>query len=116
MAEPPATASAPAVPAAPAPAPAPAARAAQTAVAAGKPVAPKPEARLYGSRTLGQWIRRVVLLAVGAVAAAGILVLAARGVTTLPGVPAFLERYPGEYHLPAAAGSGFPWGRSGRTS
>ena len=35
--------------------------------------------------------------------------LAARGVTTLPGVPAFLERYPGEYHLPETAESGFPW-------
>ncbi|WP_445156050.1 cytochrome b/b6 domain-containing protein [Arthrobacter sp. Hor0625] len=74
-----------------------------------KPAAPKPEAKLYGSRTLVQWIRRVALLAVGAVVVAGILVLAARGVTTLPGVPAFLERYPGEYHLPDAAEPGFPW-------
>ena len=77
--------------------------------AAAKPARPKAEARLYGSRTLGQWIKRVVLLAVGAVAAAAILVLAARGVTTLPGVPEFLERYPGEYHLPEAAEPGFPW-------
>ena len=100
-AEPPAAASAPAVTAAPAPA--------AQSVAAGKPVPPRAEARLYGSRTLGQWIRRVVLLAVGAVAAAAILVLAARGVTTLPGVPEFLERYPGEYHLPATAEPGFPW-------
>ncbi len=99
--EPPAAPSPPVLPAAPA-------TAAQS-VAAGKPVRPKAEARLYGSRTLGQWIRRVVLLAVGAVAAAAILVLAARGVTTLPGVPAFLERYPGEYHLPATAEPGFPW-------
>lgn len=58
---------------------------------------------------MGQWIKRVVLLALGAVAAAAILVLAARGVTTLPGVPEFLERYPGEYHLPEAAEPGFPW-------
>jgi thiosulfate reductase cytochrome b subunit len=104
VAEPPATVSAHAVPAAP-----PAAPAAQPAVALEKPVRPKAEPRLYGSRTLAQWIKRVVLLALGAVAAAGILVLAARGVTTLPGVPAFLERYPGEYHLPATAESGFPW-------
>ena len=100
-AEPTAAASAPAataVPASPA-----------QSVAAEMPVRPQAEARLYGSRTLGQWIRRVVLLAVGAVAAAAILVLAARGVTTLPGVPAFLERYPGEYHLPATAEPGFPW-------
>lgn len=99
--EPPAAPRPPVLPAAPA-------TAAQS-VAAEKPVRPKAEARLYGSRTLGQWIRRILLLAVGAVAAAAILVLAARGVTTLPGVPAFLERYPGEYHLPATAEPGFPW-------
>ncbi|HSO89719.1 MAG TPA: cytochrome b/b6 domain-containing protein [Arthrobacter sp.] len=102
-----ATASAPAVPAAPAAA-APRAAVGKP-VAAEKPVKPKAEARLYGSRTLGQWIKRVVLLALGAVAAAAILVLAARGVTTLPGVPEFLERYPGEYHLPETAEPGFPW-------
>ncbi|WP_231941155.1 cytochrome b/b6 domain-containing protein [Arthrobacter sp. U41] len=100
-AEPTATASAPAVPAAPA--------AAAQPVPIGKPVRPKAEARLYGSRTLAQWIRLVALLAAGAVAAAGILVLAARGVTTLPGVPEFLVRYPGEYHLPETAEPGFPW-------
>ncbi|MET1155410.1 cytochrome b/b6 domain-containing protein, partial [Arthrobacter sp.] len=99
--EPTATLRAPALTAAPAPA--------APSVAAEKPVRPKAEARLYGSRTLGQWIRRVVLLAAGAVAAAAFLVLAARGVTTLPGVPEFLERYPGEYHLPATAEPGFPW-------
>lgn len=91
-------------------APAPVARpvAAEKPVAE-KPVRPKTEARLYGSRTLGQWIKLGVLLALGAVAAAGILVLAARGVTTLPGVPEFLERYAGEYGLPATAEPGFPW-------
>ena len=78
-------------------------------VAVEKPVRPKAEARLYGSRTLGQWIKLVVLLALGAVAAAAILVLAARGVTTLPGVPEFLERYPGAYDLPDTAEPGFPW-------
>lgn len=108
-AEPPAAASAPAVTAAVTlavtAAPAPVA----PSVAAEKPVRPEAEARLYGSRTLGQWIKLVVLLAVGAVAAAGILVLAARGVTTLPGVPEFLERYPGAYDLPDTAEPGFPW-------
>ena len=44
----------------------------------------------------------------GLVAAAGIIVLAARGVTTLPGVPEFLERYPGEYHIPEFVEPGFP--------
>lgn len=112
-AEPPVSMTAPAVPATAVPAtPAIAAPPAvvpeKPAVALEKPAKPKPEARLYGSRTLGQWIKRVVLLVLGAVAAAGILVLAARGVTTLPGVPEFLRRYPGEYHLPEAAVSGFP--------
>lgn len=100
---------APAASAAPAPkataAPAPVAQ----SVAAEKPAKPKAEARLYGSRTLGQWIKLVVLLAVGAVAAAAILVLAARGVTTLPGVPEFLEKYPGAYDLPDTVEPGFPW-------
>lgn len=100
-AEPSVTANAPAVTAAPA--------SVAQSVAAEKPARPKAEARLYGTRTLGQWIRRVVLLALGAVAAAAILVLAARGVTTLPGVPEFLARYPGEYSLPDTAESGFPW-------
>lgn len=86
-------------------APAPAARPA----AVEKPVKPKAEATLYGSRTLGQWIKLVVLFAVGGVAAAAILVLAARGVTTLPGVPEFLERYPGAYDLPDTVEPGFPW-------
>ncbi|MHA7221239.1 cytochrome b/b6 domain-containing protein [Arthrobacter sp. RHLT1-20] len=103
-AEPTAPASAPAVVTAPAPEAQPAAPA-----PAAKPARPKAEAKLYGSRTLVQWIKRVVLLAVVAVAAAGIAVLAARGVTTLPGVPGFLARYPGEYHLPETAEPGFPW-------
>ncbi len=111
--EPQVTASAPAAPAVPASA-APAVvekpAAEKPAVAKPeKPVATKADPRLYGSRTLAQWIKRVVLLAVGAVAAAGILVLAARGVTTLPGVPEFLRRYPGEYALPQGAEPGFPW-------
>ncbi|PVZ58502.1 hypothetical protein C9424_07605 [Arthrobacter sp. H-02-3] len=109
-AEPSATASAPAATTPPEAAARPVvAPAAQPVVAAEKPVRPKPEARLYGSRTRGQWIKLVVLLAVGAVAAAGILVLAARGVTTLPGVPEFLKRYPGAYLLPDTVEPGFPW-------
>jgi thiosulfate reductase cytochrome b subunit len=106
-AEPSTTASAPAVTAAPASAAPPGA--AEKPVAAKKPIKPKAEARLYGSRTLGQWIKLAVLFAVGAAAAAGILVLAARGVTTLPGVPEFLEKYPGAYQLPETAEPGFPW-------
>ncbi len=63
---------------------------------------------MIGSRSLAQWTKRVVLFVVGAIVAAGIIVLAARGVTTLPGVPEFLKRYPGEYSLPAFVDKGFP--------
>ncbi|KRC43006.1 cytochrome b/b6 domain-containing protein [Oerskovia sp. Root22] len=44
----------------------------------------------------------------GIVGAAGIVVLAARGVTTLPGVPGFLVRHPGAYPPPESAPVGFP--------
>ncbi|WP_245907398.1 cytochrome b/b6 domain-containing protein [Leucobacter massiliensis] len=87
------------------------------AAATGKPApaaapATKREPVTIGSRTLGQWAKLVVLWAVGAVVAAAIIVLAARGVTTLPGVPAFLERYPGEYHPAVPVDEGFPaWAR-----
>ena len=111
-AQPAAVVPAPAAPAAttaPAPEAQPAAAPAARPAAVEKPVKPKAEARLYGSRTLGQWIKLVVLFAVGGVAAAAILVLAARGVTTLPGVPEFLERYPGAYDLPDTVEPGFPW-------
>jgi thiosulfate reductase cytochrome b subunit len=66
------------------------------------------EPRRIGSRTLGGWVRALGWGLVGVVAAAGIIVLAARGVTTLPGVPEFLERYPGSYELPDSAPVGFP--------
>ena len=70
------------------------------------------EPRVIGSRTLDQWVRLCVLGVLGLVVTAGIIVLAARGLTTLPGVPEFIERYPGEYHLPAVAEPGFPaWAR-----
>jgi len=64
---------------------------------------------MIGEKTLAQWVKLGVLGAVGAVVAAAILVLAARGVTTLPGVPEWLERYSGEYALPESAEPGFPW-------
>jgi thiosulfate reductase cytochrome b subunit len=70
---------------------------------------PKAEAKLYGTRTLDQWFRLVGLAIGGTIAGAAIIVLAARGVTTLPGVPEFLKMYPGEYHLPDVAEPGFPW-------
>ncbi len=67
---------------------------------------------MVGGITLGKLIKRVVLWGGGAILAAAIIVLAARGVTTLPGVPEFLKRYPGEYHLPEFVDPGFPaWAR-----
>lgn len=67
---------------------------------------------MLGSRALGGWVRLAVLFGGGAIVAAGVVVLAARGVTTLPGVPGFLERYPGEYELPGFVEEGFPaWAR-----
>ncbi|MFT4232065.1 MAG: cytochrome b/b6 domain-containing protein [Leucobacter sp.] len=128
-AEPAATGPAPATEAKHAPAPAPAAAApapapatAPTPVAAEpapvapapapKPARPKREPVVIGSKTLAQWVRLGVLGVVGLVVAAGIIVLAARGVTTLPGVPGFMAEYPGEYALPYFVEEGFPaWAR-----
>lgn len=65
-------------------------------------------------KQLAWWVKVVVLGGLGAIVAAAILVLAARGVTTLPGVPEWLERYPGEYELPESSEPGFPaWARWG---
>lgn len=68
--------------------------------------APKKEGRKQGSRR--PVLRRVVTIGLGAILAAALIVLAARGVTTLPGVPGFLDRYPGEYPLPSFVREGFP--------
>src|SRR5699024_5838209 len=72
-----------------------------------KPAAKK-EPVMIGSKSLGQWSKLVGLGLGGLIVAAGIIVLAARGVTTLPGVPEFLERYPGEYDIPEFVDPGFP--------
>ncbi|WP_454858226.1 cytochrome b/b6 domain-containing protein [Promicromonospora soli] len=73
-----------------------------------RPSEPAREPRRIGSRTVGGWVRLLGWGLAGVVAAAGIIVLAARGVTTLPGVPGFLERFPGSYDLPESAPVGFP--------
>ncbi|WP_144588545.1 cytochrome b/b6 domain-containing protein [Brevibacterium casei] len=73
---------------------------------------PAREPIMIGSKSLGQWGKLVSLGLGGLIVVGGILILAARGVTTLPGVPEFLERYPGEYHLPDFVEPGFPaWAR-----
>lgn len=101
--------------------PAPAAQPAPTKQAAPAAAAPTPaperekrEPIMIRGKQLSQWVKIVVLGGLGAIAAAGIIVLAARGVTTLPGVPEWLERYPGEYELPESSEPGFPaWARWG---
>ena len=93
--------------------PAPIPRPQQPAVAKPAPApssepAPAPEADPAPRR----WARRVSLWVLGAIGAAGIIVLAARGVTTLPGVPEFMERFPGEYAPRVPVDPGFPgWAR-----
>ena len=86
-----------------------------------EPVAPTPAAKsaadakpqrqpvMLGSKSLGQWATLIGLITVGGILAAGILILAARGVTTLPGVPEFMERYTGVYEIPDVAEEGLPW-------
>ena len=57
-------------------------------------------------------VKRALLWAGAALGATAMVVLAARGVTTLPGVPEFLEKYPGAYALPTFVEDGFPaWAR-----
>src|SRR5690606_36269491 len=74
-----------------------------------KPAKPAREPGVWRGQTVAKWVQLAVLWGFGAVAVAGILVLAARGVTTLPGVPEWMERYPGHYDLPEGAEPGFPW-------
>lgn len=59
-------------------------------------------------RSLSSWIRLIAIGAVGSIVAAGVIVLAARGLTTLPGVPEFLARYHGSYAPPFFVEPGFP--------
>ncbi len=67
---------------------------------------------LVGSRSLLQWWKLCAVWGGGTILAAGIIVLAARGITTLPGVPEFMGRYPGDYAPPAFVEAGFPaWAR-----
>ena len=94
------------------PAPAPAEPTPAPAPKPTPPPTPRREPTLIAGKPLSRWVRWAVLGLLGLVAAAGIIVLAARGVTTLPGVPEFVERYPGEYRLPEFVAEGFPaWAR-----
>lgn len=64
--------------------------------------------RLYRGRNATQWVWRSIGAAVAIIAAAGILVLAARGLLTFRFVQDFVHTYPGDYALPASAPVGFP--------
>ncbi|MBN9613446.1 MAG: cytochrome b/b6 domain-containing protein [Actinobacteria bacterium] len=92
----------------------PARTAASTAAAAEAPAPASTETAASGTATgsVATWVKRGAGILLGAIAAAGIIVLAARGVTTLPGVPEFLKRYPGEYAPAMRTEDGFPlWAR-----
>ena len=72
----------------------------------------KREPIVVKGRTLAQWAKLAVLWGGGAIFAAAVIVLAARGLTTFQVVRDFLERYPGEYELPEFVDPGFPaWAR-----
>lgn len=94
-------------------APAKAAPVKPAATSASKPAAKKPAAAVAERELFGKplsVIRKWTILGlIGLIVAAGIIVLAARGLTTLPGVPEFMEKYPGEYAPPAFVDPGFPW-------
>ena len=63
-------------------------------------------------KALSQWVKLALLWGGGLVVVAGILVLAARGLTTFPIVQEFREKYHGEYELPSFVEPGFPvWAR-----
>lgn len=71
-------------------------------------VTPPREAVMIRGRALSEWVKLALLWGAGAILAAGIIVLAARGLTTFQIVRDFLARYPGEYPLPAFVDPGFP--------
>ncbi|KSU66115.1 cytochrome b/b6 domain-containing protein [Arthrobacter sp. NIO-1057] len=95
--------------AAPAPAPAPApgpAQKAPPAATSSKPAVAEP--KRHGPLTTKQWILAGVLGAFCALGMATAVVLVARGIAGIDAVAEFIQRYPGEYHLPDSAPVGVP--------
>ncbi|WP_334122749.1 cytochrome b/b6 domain-containing protein [Glutamicibacter sp.] len=88
-----------------APAPAPAQKTAP-ATTSSKPAAAEP--KRHGPLTTKQWILAGVLGAFCALGMATAVVLVARGIAGIDAVAAFIQRYPGEYHLPESAPVGVP--------
>jgi thiosulfate reductase cytochrome b subunit len=103
-----ATAAAATAAAVPAPAPAASSSSAQAPATATATTTTVEAPRVLHGRTAGAWSWLVARWGAVVVTAAGLIILAARGVTTLPGVPEFLTRYPGTYALPETAPIGFP--------
>ncbi|MGH3653734.1 cytochrome b/b6 domain-containing protein [Glutamicibacter sp.] len=97
-------------PAASAAAPAEKASAAKPASAPQPQAAPKSkqEAVKHGPLTTKQWVLAAIVGAFAALGLATAVVLIARGIAGIDAVESFLERYPGEYHLPESAPIGFP--------
>ena len=100
-----------------APPAAPAAAAAAEKASPAKPAtAPKPpaaakskkEAVKHGPLTTKQWVLAGIVGAFAALGLATAVVLIARGIAGIDAVESFIERYPGEYHLPESAPIGFP--------
>lgn len=91
------------------PAPGPTATQPPTALVPAPPaLAPSSERRLFRGFTMSQWVWRAIGGFVAIVIVLGILVLAARGLTTFQWVRDFLHTYPGDYPLPKGAPIGFP--------
>ncbi|MFJ2145128.1 cytochrome b/b6 domain-containing protein [Glutamicibacter sp. NPDC087831] len=96
--------------------PAAPAAAASNAPAAGRATKPAPqaaakskkEAAKHGPLTTKQWVLAGILGAFCALGIATAVVLVARGIAGIDAVESFMERYPGEYHLPDSAPLGFP--------
>lgn len=88
-----------------APAPAPAQKTAP-ATTSSQPAAAEP--KRHGPLTTKQWILAGVLGAFCALGMATAVVLVARGIAGIDAVAEFIQRYPGEYHLPESAPVGVP--------
>ncbi|WP_159610797.1 cytochrome b/b6 domain-containing protein [Glutamicibacter sp. JC586] len=68
----------------------------------------KEEPKRHGPLTTKQWVLAGILGAFCALGMATAVVLVARGIAGIDAVQSFLQRYPGEYHLPKSAPVGVP--------
>lgn len=73
-----------------------------------KPDTAKEEPKRLGPLSPKQWVLAGIVGAFAALGLATTVVLIARGITSIDSVAAFIQRYPGEYHLPKSAPVGVP--------